>query len=64
MMKSGKVNELDSRRVLIVEDQFSDTDGIMKKAIDRLDAALTERKITVLRADSGSLPRRCPCGYA
>ena len=52
MMKSGKVNELDSRRVLIVEDQFSDTDGIMKKAIDRLDAALTERKITVLRADS------------
>ena len=51
-MKSGKVNELDSRRVLIVEDQFSDADGIMKKAIDRLDAALTERKITVLRADS------------
>lgn len=44
--------ELESRQVLIVEDSLSGQNGIMGRAIDRLEAALADRGIAVIRAHS------------
>jgi len=44
--------ELETRRVLIVEDKLTDTDCVMEKSIDRLESALCERNIRPVRVKS------------
>ncbi len=46
------MEELESRKILIAEDQYSDTNRVTEKAIERLAAALAERNIAVVRTSS------------
>ena len=46
------LNELNSSRVLIVEDNLVHKSDVMRMALNRLESALKQRRITVLRSYS------------